>query len=593
MKCMTPITIILVSLLVFLPLAAHAGEGELHLPGQLSVIGEEAFANISPSVTYIDIPFGTQSIGPRAFADNPGLQEVTVPRTVMTIAEDAFENCGSLTLNVYEGSHAEEWAKSFVNITISGYPLLYAAIQPAMVLPGTPVHCVCEVNGDLLEPRTFQWFQRSEDYSTLVECTLPGSDSPTLEFTATEELIQSRFFCEMTDSTGTYTSASVQLVGFTGLLAIESAAVSGTTVTLTWPDCGGLPCTLMQAEGDGEFEVAAEDLSVPFCFVSDLERNSVYRFKLRLDNGVTSMESAEITVTTQDYVTGTKYRALLIGEVSFDPVCNRNWGDVTRMNSMLGSVYGPEGGQYSIASRRDLLAYNAKVAIASAFAGADADDVSLFFIATHGDYYSPEDQYAGGLCMVNADGEYDWLEISDLAEALSKVPGKVIVILESCGSGAAIYENGGPKRGGRSYDTSLNSAAIKAFSAADGPAAPQEEIFYFDESGQVISGTSLRKIGDFRREKFYVLTASQYMQMSWGTEAGPYNFFTYDLTNGVGTSGAMPADTDGSGTLTLEELYRYIQRVGDSRAHQSADGEVYYQNVQVYPSGSDYVLFMR
>ena len=38
---------------------------------------------------------------------------------------------------------------------------------------------------------------------------------------------------------------------------------------------------------------------------------------------------------------------------------------------------------------------------------------------------------------------YGNLMLKDLADALQAVPGKVIVILESCGSGAAVYANGG------------------------------------------------------------------------------------------------------------------------------------------------------
>ena len=70
-----------------------------------------------------------------------------------------------------------------------------------------------------------------------------------------------------------------------------------------------------------------------------------------------------------------------------------------------------------------------------------------------------------------------------------------------------------------------------------------------------------------------------------------YNYFTMWLTEGIGTSGDMPADTDGNGKTTLNELYQYISDVGDN--YPFRDGGVYYQHVQVYPANSSYVLFRR
>jgi len=172
--------------------------------------------------------------------------------------------------------------------------------------------------------------------------------------------------------------------------------------------------------------------------------------------------------------------------------------------------------------------------------------------------------------------------LTDLADALLAVPGKVIVILESCGSGAAVYSNGDSRdrwEEGKTKAVALDEAAIRAFSQAD--------------PGIVVQIQA--NTGEFRREnKFYVLSASRYQESSWGTDDGPYNHFTYWLTNGVGTSGKMPADTNSDYKLTLNELYKYISQVGDDVAfYNKDDGLYYYQHVQVYPANSSFVLFKR
>ena len=278
-----------------------------------------------------------------------------------------------------------------------------------------------------------------------------------------------------------------------------------------------------------------------------------------------------------------KYRALLIGQERFSrDYCPRNRGDVDMMAEMLGSVRGLYGGKYAITKQYDLSTAGVLKAIRTAFASADADDVSLFFIATHGDASSTGD--ASGALSTCPDGSL-WLK--DLAAALNEVPGKVIVILESCGSGAAIYANG---KSAAEAAEAFDRAAVKAFAEAD-PGIEMEVPPNGLKSNGLRSNT-----GEFRLEnKFYVLTASDYLELSWGLEdnnIASFNFFTMWLTDAIGTSGAMPADVNGNGQTTLNELYNHIARESSSFAI-TRHGVNYYQHVQVYPSNSGYVLFTR
>ena len=303
-------------------------------------------------------------------------------------------------------------------------------------------------------------------------------------------------------------------------------------------------------------------------------------------------KKATCKVTVKSGTSGeTVYRALLIGEENFSgqSVCTRNRGDVTAMTNMLNSITGPAGGSFSIIKKYDLSASQVLSAVKNAFSGADDDDVSLFFIATHGDVDYTGD-YAGALAMSPSGS----LLLKDLANALNAVPGKVIVVLESCGAGAAVYPNGGNSNNdGRAlYEdvkrraTQFDEAVIRAFSGAD------PGIVVTLQPNDVQANT-----GEFRVDnKFYVLTASRYQELSWGMESGKsetsYNYFTMWLTQGIGTSGAMPADANSNNQTTLDELYRYISKVGDDYQFKT-DGGVYYQHVQVYPADSDYVLFCR
>ena len=97
--------------------------------------------------------------------------------------------------------------------------------------------------------------------------------------------------------------------------------------------------------------------------------------------------------------------------------------------------------------------------------------------------------------------------------------------------------------------------------------------------------------------KFYVLTAARHREESWGSESKGYNYFPKWLTEGIGTSGSLPADRyygNYNGVVTLNELFNYISSVGDnSRMKSASDGKYYYQHVQCYPKGSSYEMFKR
>ena len=81
------------------------------LPAKTGEIGDEAFSGISAKAVYI--PNGAKRIGTKAFANCTALQQIRIPRSVDTIAADAFSGCPvSLIIYGEAGSTAEEFADS-------------------------------------------------------------------------------------------------------------------------------------------------------------------------------------------------------------------------------------------------------------------------------------------------------------------------------------------------------------------------------------------------------------------------------------------------------------------------------------------------
>ena len=383
------------------------------------------------------------------------------------------------------------------------------------------------------------------------------------------------------------------------------------TIRMTFKEKGYLTWhiadpTVVDAQWDDYWQNNGTTLKL---YLTGLKKGST---TVTVTNSATS-DSVKIKVTVKAAKTKAKYRALVVGEETFvkvknnqywEDTCTRNTGDMNNIAAMLKKVKGAGGAKYTSVVKKKNLSYDGiRNAIISTFKSAKETDVSLFFIASHG--HSSGD---GELTMPfrgnihNKSDVMDYLKsskgslpIKTLAAWLnSYVKGKVIVILESCGSGSAIFfrkdwENDAselvlcenPKEllgqdRGNEADTSAAfvSKAVQAFASRD--------------PGLVESNST----GDMRSPKFYVLAASRHQELSWGTESGRYNYFTKWLIDGVGSASRSPADTDKNKQITLNELFYYISKVGDNEPfYDSDDKGPYYQHVQRYPASSNYVLF--
>ena len=290
-------------------------------------------------------------------------------------------------------------------------------------------------------------------------------------------------------------------------------------------------------------------------------------------------KTAKISVTVE-----ANYRAVLFSESTFGGVIQRNRGDVRLMRAMLAASYGPDGGQYKVHSYDDLVANEVYEKIDQLLIAPSRDgDVSMFFFASHGDYQSTTEKYAGRLWCKN---KQTWLELPKLAKRLSKIKGKVIVLLESCGPGAALHEFG---QNGKAGEEGGEGTEGKE-EYADEPGFSRDVIGAFSSVDPGLSVYQPRQgakasTAIFRTSKFVVMTASAYLQKSYSIGTDTYNLFPVWLTKGVGNGKSIPADREcgnKDGKLTVQELYQYVY-----------NHTVYKQTPQVYPKNCDYVLFKK
>ena len=317
-------------------------------------------------------------------------------------------------------------------------------------------------------------------------------------------------------------------------------------------------------------------------------------------NSATVVEPSLPASGSEEEVT---YRALLVGESAYNPLtfsllfstADRSdnlygpYYDVRVMQTMLRNMHYSKVTVKENVNKRAILD-----AIGNAFTGADTDDVSLFYYFGHGSVVK-DDTYSGALCPVGSRTEKDYITMKELAETLRKVQGKVVVMLDSCGSGAAILDHTGQEDQDSSYQ-SLFDPNYFARSAAE--EFSKDKVYtHRRRKGK----SAFSKYMELAVEnKFYVMTASTVWQSSmdlyidgtWGSA------FCRGLAGGAGYThasnaygGSMPADTDHDNRITLKEAYTYTRKKALELDRSVRLDCVQY--VQCFPENSALVIFRK
>ncbi|MBO4837907.1 MAG: immunoglobulin domain-containing protein [Lachnospiraceae bacterium] len=451
----------------------------------------------------------------------------------------------------------------------AGKPIIKT--QPANVTAakGSTAEISVTVKGGGLK---FQWYYRTSASGTWKKVSTSNASTyqmitSVLQVPVTKTVHGYQYRCVITNKYGKATSKAATLLVKNGPVITKQPAAKtaydGDTVSFTVTVTGTSPKYQWQYKTPSGSWTNCTSKTTGYrsktLKVKATEARDGYQYRCVISNDYGKVTSKAVKLTVKPATTA--YRALLIGESGFGDG-TRNQCDADHMAAMLASIKGPNGRNYTSTTMYNLDAEEVRAAIQSTFAATKDFDVSLFFIATHGN--SDGD---GELLM----DDYGTLDFGTLADWLNQyIKGKVIVVIESCGSGSAIYE--GNSADAKAADELLVQKAIEAFARVD-------------EAEMENAG-----VGAMRQSKFYVLAASAHHQMSWGHEggSGSGNYFTDWLIEGIGSSGHMPADTNNDNYVTLNELYTYISQY-DTVTFQGS----YTQQVQVYPTNSSYKLFKR
>ena len=267
-----------------------------------------------------------------------------------------------------------------------------------------------------------------------------------------------------------------------------------------------------------------------------------------------------------------RWRAILVGEQNYaEGVAAVRTGSihsVSGMRSMLENL-SFDGARFQVNTLLDASRDEVLAGIENGFIEAGDRDLSLFYITCHG-------YYAGGMtCLQMYDGSI--LAAAELAQALRKVKGDVLVVIDCCGSGGVI---------GRASST---DDILKGIGAVfDGNLGPS------------VLGTSRFRVlasAALEQESYRVSFSSSAGESDMSTvfaralcEAGGWN-----IDRGANT--ALRADRNYDGRVTLTELYTYAARrvmwYLNMTATLTGATDQYVQTVQLWPEGDGLVVMQR
>ncbi len=179
-------------------------------------------------------------------------------------------------------------------------------------------------------------------------------------------------------------------------------------------------------------------------------------------------------------------------------------------------------------------------AVLEAFGQADDNDISYFFISTHGIYDPAKSNLEVGLLLSDGAAE-EVLTARQLQEAFAPIRGTKVLIIDACNSGAFI----GKGVSGGVTEAAFLGPDYKVLTSAGG----SEESWYWsntEKSHDAVQGAG---------------------------------YFSSALADGLGLHGEYAADLNRDGQVTLTECYRYLLENHAASTPQS------------YPQEDDFVLF--
>lgn len=251
-----------------------------------------------------------------------------------------------------------------------------------------------------------------------------------------------------------------------------------------------------------------------------------------------------------DFRADTVCRALLIGQSAYSDgrALQGTTRDLLTMSRLLKD--------FTVTQKTNLTAAEILSNIAETFAEAKKEDISLIYYAGHG---LRSDNPAENGALVGIDSS-SYVTGAQLRQALDALPGRIIVLIDSCWSGGLFADS--PEDAGAAPD------AVAAASVSGGEADPAADFIR-----AFTAGDGLKRAAKKTQQQLFIMVSSSPDEESWETYYGGVFTQAFSAARSAG-------DYNGDGVVSFEEAHHYTAE----NAMRVVSAEGLSQSVQAWPA---------
>lgn len=401
----------------------------------VTVIEESMFED-DVSLERLTVPEGVTTIGRRAFA-NSGLVMISLPESLTEIGAEAFAGVGPVKVHAVSGSYAAQYARDNLELTQTTYKAGTYMIGSAMSA-GT---YIIKPSGTSKATVTLYSTTASKlitDQSFTGNAIITVQKGERLTLTACTAVLDYEF-----DN-----RSNLDVYGNDPMLRVGQDLPAG---TYTVVQCASAATAYAYVYGNARYQRVSVQSGFSSCDVTVQEGQ------------ILCLRNARITKC--DGMTA--YRAYLVGNTySNNSLHSLGTGPVNDVNAIKGMLGTMSATPYRITTAKDVTKSGILNGIRNTFAEADDDDISLFFYSGHG--------MQGGKLVGN---DLASLSPSELRRTMDEIPGKKIVLVDACYSGALIQKSAVMLLGASDSAEGVESTAMNGEESSTGTTQAEVDSF--------------------------------------------------------------------------------------------------------------------
>lgn len=215
------------------------------MPDSLTTIGARVF--LRSSLTEVVIPANVTTIGAAAFKNSAALEQITLPASLTSVADDAFSGCAEdAVFTVFVGTYAEQWANAhgYATNVIVPVEALTLSEESVAINKGKTLTLEAVVGPENATSKAVEWLSSDENVATVKNGKIQTKATGPCDIT-----------CRATDSSGVKAVCHVEVIQMVTSVTTKAQKLtipygSSSTVEMTFKPADATDQSLLWASSD-------------------------------------------------------------------------------------------------------------------------------------------------------------------------------------------------------------------------------------------------------------------------------------------------------------------------------------------------------